>query len=150
MASSKKKGDNQDEWQTDHRGRGQRSTIVEPTTKWRILDALRKLQEKLKQVRQKLKELQDERDSELEKLSKKLEEEQYKDDLNIANGTLDDINKEIMKFKQHISATDRLSKKLRLSAAHLQQSKASNGHSKEHELVNIDQNQSFRNSSFYN
>ena len=55
-----------------------------------------------------------------------------------------------MKFKQHISATDRLSKKLRLSAAHLQQSKASNGHSKEHELVNIHQNQSFRNSSFYN
>ena len=84
----------------------------------------------LKQVRQKLKELQDERDSELEKLSKKLEEEQYKDDLNIASGTLDDINKEIMKFKQHISATDRLSKKLSLSAAHLQQSKASNGHSK--------------------
>ena len=86
---------------------------------------VQKLQEKLKQVRQKLKELQDERDSELEKLSKKLEEEQYKDDLNIANGTLDDINKEIMKFKQHISATDRLSKKLTLSAAHLQQSKAS-------------------------
>ena len=111
---------------------------------------VQKLQEKLKQVRQKLKELQDERDSELEKLSKKLEEEQYKDDLNIANGTLDDINKEIMKFKQHISATDRLSKKLTLSAAHLQQSKASNGHSKEHELVNIHQNQSFRNSSFYN
>ncbi|XP_030945737.1 uncharacterized protein LOC115970216 [Quercus lobata] len=110
---------------------------------------VQKLQEKLKQVKQELKALQDKRDSELQKLSDKLEVEQKKDDLNIASGTLDDINKEIMKFK-HISAPDRLSKKLSPSAAHLQQSKASNGHSKEHELVNIHQNQSFRNSSFYN
>ena len=61
---------------------------------------------------------------------------------------LPEINKEIVKFKQHFSSAGKLSKKLSLSP-HLQRSSRSNGHSQVQESVNIHESASFRGSSFY-
>ena len=59
------------------------------------------------------------------------------------------ISKEIMKFKQQISSTDKLNEKLSLSAD-LQSSIGSKGGSGVHELGNVHQSESFSSSSFYN
>ena len=61
---------------------------------------------------------------------------------------LPEINKEIVKFKQHFSSAGKLSKKLSLSP-HLQRSSRSNGQSQVQESVNIHESASFRGSSFY-
>ncbi|KAL4637072.1 hypothetical protein ACB092_03G054500 [Castanea dentata] len=59
------------------------------------------------------------------------------------------ISKEIMKFRQQISSTDRLYEKLSLSAD-LQSSTRSKGGSGVHELGNVHQSASFSSTSFYN
>jgi len=62
---------------------------------------------------------------------------------------LAEINKEIMILMKHLSSPETVSRAVSLRSAHLQSSTGSNGRSAVHELVNVLQDASFREGSFY-